>query len=60
MDDPRIVGTIEAIEKHLTRDGFVDRYDSTAGSDGLPPGEGAFLACSFWLVTDLWLIGRHA
>ena len=60
MDDPRIIGTIEAIEKHLTRDGFVERYDTTASPDGLPPGEGVFLACSFWLVTDLWLIGRHA
>ena len=60
MDDPRIIGTIEAIEKNLTRDGFVERYDTTASPDGLPAGEGVFLACSFWLVTDLWLIGRHA
>jgi GH15 family glucan-1,4-alpha-glucosidase len=60
MDDPRIVGTIDAMEKHLMKDGFVLRYDTSASPDGLPPGEGAFLACSFWLVTCLWLIGRQA
>ncbi len=59
MDDPRIIGTVEAIEKRLTRDGFVERYDTSASPDGLPPGEGVFLACSFWLVINLWLIGRH-
>ncbi len=58
MDDPRIVGTIEAVEKHLMADGFVQRYNTRKSKDGLPPGEGAFLACSFWLVTCLWLIGR--
>jgi GH15 family glucan-1,4-alpha-glucosidase len=58
MDDPRIIGTIEAIEKHLMKDGFVERYDTRKSKDGLPPGEGAFLACSFWMVTCLWLIGR--
>lgn len=57
-DDPRIVGTIEAIEKHLVRDGFVLRYDTKTGGDGLSGGEGAFLACSFWMVTCLHLIGR--
>ena len=56
--DPRIIGTVEAIEKHLTRDGFVLRYDTSTSSDGLPAGEGAFLACSFWLVSNLALIGR--
>ena len=60
MDDPRIVGTVEAIEKHLMKDGFVERYDTRRAPDGLPPGEGVFLACSFWMVTCLWLIGRHA
>ncbi len=60
MDDPRIVGTINAIEKHLMKDGFVERYDTKKSKDGLPPGEGAFLACSFWMVTCLWLIGRKA
>ena len=57
-DDPRLIGTIEAIEKHLTQDGFVKRYDTAKGSDGLPGDEGAFLACSFWLVHNLALIGR--
>ena len=60
MDDPRIVGTIEAIEKRLMRDGFVLRYDTHTSKDGLPPGEGVFLACSFWMATCLWLIGRKA
>ncbi len=60
MDDPRIVGTVEAIEKKLMKNGFVERYDTRKSPDGLPPGEGVFLACSFWLVTNLWLIGRHA
>lgn len=59
MDDPRIVGTIEAIEKKLMRGGFVERYDTRKSPDGLPPGEGAFLACSFWMVSCLWLIGRR-
>ena len=49
-DDPRVRGTLEAIEKRLLVDGFVLRYDTAASDDGLPPGEGAFLACSFWLV----------
>jgi GH15 family glucan-1,4-alpha-glucosidase len=59
MDDPRIVGTVEAIEKQLMRDGFVARYNTKTTDDGLPTGEGAFLACSFWMVTCLWLIGRR-
>ena len=58
--DPRIVGTVEAIEKRLMKDGLVQRYNTRATEDGLPAGEGAFLACSFWMVTDLWLIGRKA
>ena len=58
--DPRVVGTVEAVERELVKDGFVMRYIPDAGAaDGLPPGEGAFLACSFWLVIDLALIGRH-
>ena len=57
-DDPRIRGTVEAIEKHLMKDGFVERYDVKQSPDGLPGGEGSFLACSFWMVTNLWLIGR--
>jgi GH15 family glucan-1,4-alpha-glucosidase len=57
-EDPRIRGTVEAIEKHLMKGGFVQRYDTGAVDDGLPAGEGVFLACSFWMVTNLWLIGR--
>ena len=56
--DPRVVGTIEAIERRLFVDGFVLRYDTHSSEDGLPPGEGAFLACSFWLADALLLIGR--
>jgi len=58
-DDPRILGTIEAIQKYLVSDGFVLRYNTATSPDGLPPGEGVFLACSFWLVTNLWLTGRR-
>ena len=57
-DDPRILGTIAAIESHLLRDGLVCRYDMEASPDGLKGGEGAFLACSFWLVIAYWLAGR--
>jgi GH15 family glucan-1,4-alpha-glucosidase len=56
--DPRIVGTIEAVERHLFVDGFVLRYDSSTSTDGLPAGEGAFVACSFWLADAYALIGR--
>lgn len=58
-DDKRIRTTIEAIERELVQDGFVLRYRSDLGSDGLPAGEGAFLACSFWLVDNLVLLGRR-
>ena len=58
LDDPRMIGTIDAIQKHLVRDGLVERYDIKKSPDGLAGSEGAFLACSFWLVTCLWLIGR--
>jgi GH15 family glucan-1,4-alpha-glucosidase len=57
-DDPRIVGTIVAIHDGLMKDGLVQRYDPGKSSDGLKGGEGTFLACSFWMVTCLWLIGR--
>jgi GH15 family glucan-1,4-alpha-glucosidase len=58
-DDPRVVGTVEAVQRELVRDGFVMRYIPDAdAADGLPPGEGAFLACSFWLVESLAMIGR--
>jgi GH15 family glucan-1,4-alpha-glucosidase len=56
--DPRMRGTIEAIERNLMSDGFVLRYETTGSRDGLPPGEGAFLACTFWLVDNLALLGR--
>jgi GH15 family glucan-1,4-alpha-glucosidase len=58
--DPRVRGTIEAIERRLFVDGFVLRYDTHSSTDGLPPGEGAFLACSFWLVDAMLLMGRNA
>ncbi len=58
-DDPRIRGTVEAIEEHLMRDGLVRRYDTRKTDDGVTGDEGVFLACSFWLVTNLWLIGRR-
>jgi GH15 family glucan-1,4-alpha-glucosidase len=57
--DPRYIGTIEAIEKNLLVDGFVKRYDTVETDDGLEPGEGAFLACSFWLADAYVSIGRH-
>ena len=56
--DPRVQGTVAAIEQDLLRDGFVLRYQTTEGTDGLPPGEGAFLACSFWLADNYVLQGR--
>jgi len=56
--DPRIRGTVEQIERHLLVDGLVLRYDSAATDDGLPAGEGAFLACSFWLADNYVLQGR--
>jgi GH15 family glucan-1,4-alpha-glucosidase len=58
-DDPRVQGTVAAIERKLLRDGFVLRYDTGTEVDGLPPGEGAFLACSFWLVDNYVLLGRY-
>ena len=51
--DSRVVGTVVAIEKNLMRDGWVMRYDTSKVDDGLPPGEGVFLACSFWMVSAL-------
>jgi GH15 family glucan-1,4-alpha-glucosidase len=59
--DPRIKGTLRAIEDRLLIDGeFVLRYETENPGDGLPAGEGAFLACSFWLVDNYILQGRHA
>jgi GH15 family glucan-1,4-alpha-glucosidase len=58
VSDPRIERTIAAVESHLLRDGFVMRYSTKEVEDALPPGEGAFLACSFWLVDVYTLQGR--
>ena len=57
--DPRIKGTVEAIERDLMEDGFVLRYRTQPKVDGLPPGEAPFLACSFWLADNLALMGRR-
>jgi len=59
--DEHVVGTVEAIERELLQDGFVQRYTQHQGTDvdGLPPGEGAFLACTFWLADNYALMGRH-
>ncbi len=59
-EDPRIRGTVDAIEQRLVIDGLVLRYDTRRSQDGMPPGEGAFLACSFWLVDAYVLLGRFA
>jgi GH15 family glucan-1,4-alpha-glucosidase len=56
--DPRVAGTVAAIEKTLLRDGFVLRYATEHGTDGLPGSEGAFLACSFWLADNYAFAGR--
>ena len=57
-DDPRVRGTIAAVERELLVDGFLLRYDTRAGTDGLPGREGAFLACTFWLVDAYVLMKR--
>ena len=57
-DDPRVLGTIEAIKRDLTSDGLVRRYSTELSDDGLPGTEGAFLPCSFWLVDALALSGQ--
>jgi GH15 family glucan-1,4-alpha-glucosidase len=57
-EDDRVRGTVEAIERRLMVGGFVRRYDTQTVKDGLPGGEGVFLACSFWLVDNLVLLGR--
>ena len=58
--DRRIKATVREIEKRLIFKGLVQRYETDSGVDGLPPGEGAFLACSFWLADNYRLMGRHA
>ena len=60
VTDSRIRNTINEIEKKLMFKGLVLRYGTESGVDGLPPGEGAFLACSFWLVDNYRLLGRRA
>jgi GH15 family glucan-1,4-alpha-glucosidase len=57
-DDPRIIGTVQAVERNLLVDGFLLRYDPHVVDDGMVPEEGAFLACSFWLVDAYVLMGR--
>ena len=58
-DDPRVIATVEAVERDLMQDGFVARYNTEKVKDGLPPGEGVFIACSFWMVSSLKAIGRE-
>ncbi|HEY4764256.1 MAG TPA: glycoside hydrolase family 15 protein [Candidatus Sulfotelmatobacter sp.] len=58
-DDPRVIGTVRAIETHLMQDGFVGRYTQDPAVDGLPHGEASFLPCSFWLADNFELQGRH-
>jgi len=60
--DPRVAGTVAAIERDLLRDGFLLRYrthERDEDVDGLPAGEGAFLPCTFWLADNYALLGRH-
>jgi GH15 family glucan-1,4-alpha-glucosidase len=54
-----VKGTVEAVERHLMKDGFVARYATKQEVDGLPSGEGAFLPCSFWLADNFALLGRR-
>lgn len=56
--DPRLRGTVDAVQTHLLKDGFVLRYETETDIDGLPGEEGAFLACSFWLADNLILLGQ--
>ncbi len=56
--DARVRGTVEAIQRELCHEGLIRRYDTRQPADGLPPGEGVFLACSFWLADNLSLMGH--
>jgi GH15 family glucan-1,4-alpha-glucosidase len=56
--DPRVVSTVENIERELVHDGFVLRYRTEGTDDGLPPGEGVFLLCNFWLADNYALMGK--
>jgi GH15 family glucan-1,4-alpha-glucosidase len=59
VTDEKVQGTVRAIEKVLMRDGYVLRYNTKENIDGLPPGEGVFLPCSFWLADVYFLSGRY-
>jgi GH15 family glucan-1,4-alpha-glucosidase len=62
IKDDRIVGTIDLIGRTLAQNGLIMRYEADEENmdvDGLPPGEGVFLPCSFWYAADLWQLGRH-
>ena len=59
-NDPRVVSTVRAVQRDLTEGGLVLRYRTESSDDGLPGGEGVFLACSFWLVDALQAVGSHA
>jgi GH15 family glucan-1,4-alpha-glucosidase len=59
-DDPRVRGTVRAVERGLLRDGLVLRYGTRESVDGLPPGEGVFLPCTCWLIDNWVLQGRRA
>jgi GH15 family glucan-1,4-alpha-glucosidase len=58
-EDPRVRGTVAAVERELVVDQFVLRYRTKPETDGLPPGEAAFLACTFWLADNFALLGRR-
>ena len=58
-EDSRVNGTIKAIQSELAVDGLIRRYVTDEAVDGMPPGEGAFLPCSFWLADSLAMTGRH-
>ena len=58
-DDPRVVSTVEAIRDELMVDGFVLRYRTDSGTDGLPAGEGTFLMTTLWLADNLVMMGRR-
>ena len=58
-EDPRVIGTVKAIETQLMEDGFVGRYTQDSTVDGMPHGEGKFLACTFWLADNYVLQGGH-
>ena len=59
-DDPRVIGTVEAVERELVENGLVMRYRPEEANDGLPGTEGSFIACTFWLADALITIGRRA